>query len=467
MTGATLQPSPWRVFTITASAVFLVSLDATVLYVAFPAINASFPEAGAESLSWVLNAYSIVFGAALVPAGRYADRKGRRFAFVTGTTLFALASVLCAVSPNVVMLIAARAMQAIGAALLAPASLALILDVFAREKRAVAISTWGAVGALASAVGPGVGATLVHLFGWRSVFLINLPVALVAVLRARRELRETVAEDASHQSDIPGAVLLSCAIAMTALGLVQVERWGPTSVGVGGGGPAGGGGRGAMGVGFLLLFVFWVWTRRHPAPMLDLSLFAEPNFRRSNLAALVFSAAFSGMFLGFVAFLTKQWNYETWRMGLAITPGPLTVIPVAILGGRYAARHGHARLVTVGGLLYAAAALWFVAVAASEPSFVALWLPGALMTGVAVGLAFPSLSGAAVHAMSASRFGVGNAVNQATRQFGNVFGVAVAVVVLGADAPPERIRVLYALVAMAGLFVAATGLRLDTRPAKS
>lgn len=170
------QTAPWQVFGLVAVGVFLVSLDATIVLAAFPALRASFPEATPAMLSWSLNAYTIIYAALLVPAGRFADTHGRRRVFLGGVALFSLASALAGLAPDPAWLIGFRGLQAVGAAALTPASLALILAAFPPNKRAVAVGLWGAVGALAAAFGPTVGGWLVQLAGRQAVFLVNVPV---------------------------------------------------------------------------------------------------------------------------------------------------------------------------------------------------------------------------------------------------------------------------------------------------
>ena len=170
---------------------FLAFLDATIVNVAFPSIRESFPETSISELSWVLNAYNIVFAAFLVPAGRMADLIGRRRAFAWGVLIFTVFSVICAVAPTVEWLIAARAFQALGAALLVPASLGLVVEAFAPEHRTHAVGLWGASAAVAAGLGPPVGGLLIEIGDWRWAFLINLPVGLLALLAARRQLVES------------------------------------------------------------------------------------------------------------------------------------------------------------------------------------------------------------------------------------------------------------------------------------
>jgi len=186
--------SPWTTFSVVAVAMFLVSLDATIVLAAFPALRDTFPGTSTARISWVLNAYTITYAALLVPAGRLADTQGRRRIFLAGLAIFGLASGLAGLAPDAAWLIALRILQAAGAALLTAASLALILAAFPPEKRAVAVSLWAAVGALAAAFGPAVGGVLVQYSGWQSVFLVNLPIVAWAIWRGQRQLVESRGE---------------------------------------------------------------------------------------------------------------------------------------------------------------------------------------------------------------------------------------------------------------------------------
>jgi EmrB/QacA subfamily drug resistance transporter len=407
---------------VTSLAVFAVSLDTTVLFVAFPAIRESFRDASAAQLSWVLNAYTIVFGSLLVPAGRIADRFGHRRIFLLGVGLFTLASALCGLAPSAAALIVSRALQAVGGALLMPSSLALVLDAFPVGRRATAVGLWSAVGALAAAAGPSLGSAIVQSLGWRWALYLNLPVGAVAVLRGRTLLRESRTGEQGGLPDTLGIALLIASVALLALGVVQMGAWGPV------------GGRtlATLSSGVVLLLAFVARSRRAKLPAVDLTLFNERNYRIANLATFVFGISFSAMFFMFVFFLTQVWGYSLLKAGLAITPGPLTVIPVAILGGRIADARGHRLLLVAGGLVFALGGALMLFSIRSQPDFLFVWLPRALITGVGVGLVLPSLSGAAVQGLPPARFAVGSAVNQAVRQLASVLGVAAVIALLGA-----------------------------------
>lgn len=446
--------SPWPTFWIASAAVFLVSLDTTLLYAAFPALRASFASASAADLSWVLNAYTVVYAAMLVPAGALADKHGRKRVFMLGATLFLAASAACGLSGTVSWLIAARVVQALGAALLTPASLSIVLAAFPANKRAVAISLWGAVSALAAAVGPCLGSIVVDSIGWPWAFYINLPVGALALWFGAGTLVE--ARGNGHgRVDLVGMGLLVLAVGAIALSIVQSEspHWARSELVV------------AAVTGVVSLLAFIAWARKTPHPLVDLGLFRHRTFAMVNLATLAFGCAFAMMFFGFFFYMTGIWHYTLPEAGFAVTPGPLIVIPSAIVGGRLAARLGHRPVLVTGALIYALAGLWFMTMPGDTPDYLRVWLPGLLLNGIGIGLVLPSLSAAAAHKLPPAQYAVGSAVNQATRQIGSVLGVAVTVLLLGHGVLTHASFVpLYAGHIGLALLTALLCLSVDTRP---
>jgi EmrB/QacA subfamily drug resistance transporter len=419
--ASTPAKSAWPAFWIACSAAFLVSLDTTMLFAAFDALRQSFAGTSAAELSWVLNGYTVVYAAMLIPAGGLADAHGRRRIFRLGLALFLAASVACGAAPSVEWLIAARVVQALGAALLTPASMSIVLAAFPSEKRAVAVSLWGAVGGLAAAVGPSLGSWVTETAGWPWAFYINLPVGLWALCRSGSRVEEAV-KPAQHRSvDVIGLLLLMLAVGAIALAIVESgeSRWPVQHIIV-------------VGVSGLLAGVcFVLWAKSRPNALIDLSLFHHRTYRFVNAATLVFGTAFSMMFMGFFFFMIGVWHYTLPQAGLAVTPGPLLVMPTAIVTGRLASRLGHRPFLVGGSVLYACSSMWFLLIPGDQPDYLRHWLPGLLMSGIAVGLVLPSLAAAAVSKLPAEHYAVGAAVNQATRQVGGVLGVAITVGLLG------------------------------------
>ena len=448
-------PSPWPVFWIASVAVFLVSLDTTMLYAAFSALRAGFPQATAADMSWVLNAYTVVYAAMLIPAGGLADTHGRKKVFLIGVTLFLAASAACGLAGSVAWLIAARALQAVGAALLTPASLSIVLAAFPQSKRAVAVSLWGAVGGLAAAIGPSLGSFVVDSIGWPWAFYINLPLGALSIWRGALLLREERRSGPPRRVDAVGMALVIVGVGALALAIVQsnAPSWQRSEL------------LAVAATGLIALVGFVLWARVSRAPLVDLSLFRHRTYTFVNLGTLSFGIAFAMMFFGFFFYMTEVWHYSLPRAGLAITPGPLLVVLTAVLSGRVAGRTGHRPFLVGGSLIYATSGLWFLLMPGEAPDYLHQWLPGVLMSGIGVGMVLPSLSAAAVNRLPADQYAVGSAVNQATRQIGSVLGVAITVLLLGhAGVQRSDFVPLYALHVGLALLTAALCLPVDTRP---
>lgn len=445
---------PWRTFAIACVAVFLVSIDSTVLYAAFPALRAAFSGATPGDVSWVLNAYTVVFAALLVPAGRLADLRGRKRMFLAGGAIFLVASLACGLAGSVEVLVVGRMLQGIGAALLLPASLAIVLAAFPATRRAVVVAMWGAVSGLAAAIGPSLGSLLVEHLGWEWAFFINLPIGGLALLRAAHQLDESRNPDSGAPLDVVGVLLVAGGVGAVAFGLVRSEEAGWSSPAV----------LGPLGGGLAVLAGFVAWARQVPAPAVDLSLFESRTYRYINLATLSFGIAFAMMFFSFFQFATGVWHWSVSHAGLAFTPSPLIVIPTSILSGRIAARAGHKRLLVTGALVFATGTLWLAAMLPAAPAYVTHFLPGMLVIGVGVGMVLPSLSAAAVAQLPPSRFGIGSAVNQAIRQVGSVLGVALAVVLVGGARTVGAFHTSYLWQGGFAIATAALCLPVDTRP---
>jgi EmrB/QacA subfamily drug resistance transporter len=448
--------SPWPVFWIASVATFLVSLDTTMLYAAFAALRAGFPGASAADMSWVLNAYTVVYAAMLIPAGGLADAHGRKRVFLSGVTLFIAASALCGLAGSVGWLIAARVLQAAGAALLTPASLSIVLAAFPQNRPADTVSLWGAGGGVAAAVGPSLGSFIVQTVGWPWAFFINLPIGAVCLWWGASLLTESDRGGPRRRVDAVGMALLVVAVGAIALAIVEADAasWSRADLVA------------TAGTGAIALVAFVVWARSVREPLIEPALFRHRTYSAVNAATLTFGIAFAMMFFAFFFFMGNVWHYSQARAGLAIAPGPLTVIPVAVLTGRLAARFGHRPFLVGGALLYAAAALWFMLVPGNEPSYLVQWLPGLLLSGASVGLVLPSLSAAAVSRLPARHYAVGSAVNQATRAIGSVIGVAITVLLLGhATVVRSDFDAVYAVHIGLALLTAALCLMVNTRPA--
>jgi EmrB/QacA subfamily drug resistance transporter len=456
MTPNLRTTSPWTVLTIASLASFMVFLDTQVLFVAFDDIRATFPQVSFATMSWTLSAYTIALAAALVPAGRMADRFGRKRVFMIGLVSFTLASALCALAPTAGLLVAFRVVQALGAAALIPASLAILLTVFPPAKVPVAVAIWGAIAALAAAIGPTVGALLVDQWGWRAVFLVNVPVGIAAYVLGMRLLPESKEHTRARFPDPLGTLLLAGALTLVALGIVQSDQWHWVSVRT----------IGAFVAGAAVLTWFVVRTLEHPHPALDLSLFGNRSFRWANIATAAFTIGFTATFFASIQFLVGVWHYSIVHAGLAMMPGPLVVMVLAPQFGRLAGKLGQRTLLVPGGLVYAAAAIWMLSRLGTTPNYVTDLLPGGLLTGLGVSMVIPHLTSAAVQGLPADAFGTGSAVNQAIRQFGATFGVALTVALLGTVTPAnalEHFQRVWLMLVICGVLTSAAALALPRK----
>jgi EmrB/QacA subfamily drug resistance transporter len=412
--GGTAKASGSR-STLTAlvvlTGVFLSSLDLFIVNIAFPSISKSFHGESLSSMSWVLSAYTIVFASLLVPAGRWADRAGRKRAFLIGLGIFTASSALCAIAPTLDFLVAARILQASGGALMLPTSLGLLLPAFGPARKGAAIGLWSAVGGAAAAFGPPIGGILVQA-SWRWVFLVNLPFSLVALVVGIRVLRE-IKDPAAHKADLAGASL--------AAGIVEGSNWGWTSPAI----------LGAFGLAVVATALLVVRSGRHPNPIIEPAVIRHRAVALADLSSLVFFAGFGAMVLGGVLFLTGVWHEPVLRAGFMIAPGPLLAALVAYPGGLLGARFSHRSVGTVGSLIFAAASVWWITRIGLIPDYVGAYLPGGIATGIGVGLMLPSLGGAATAPLPPERSATGTALYAMCRQIGLALGVSCLVAVLG------------------------------------
>jgi EmrB/QacA subfamily drug resistance transporter len=412
------------IFAVTVVGAFMASLDLSVVNVAFPALERSWPDDTQASLAWVITAYAIVYGSLLVTAGRTADRLGRRRIFFLGLWVFTVGSGLCSLAPSLAWLLVGRVGQGVGAALLLPASLGLLLEAFPKQLRSQAVALWAGAGALAVATGPSLGAALITAGGWRLAFVINVPIGVAGWTFGRRVLVEDRPAGRPAPPDFLGVVLVTVGFASLVLAISEGPTWGWTDAKV----------LGCLAGSLALGAVFVRRCARRPDPLLDFRLFADRSFSVANAATVLYTMGFFAMLLGNILFLTSVWRYTILEAGLAITPGPIVVALVSGWSGKLAARYGFRRVLVPGFVTFAAGLLWYLVRVGPSPDYLARWLPGTLISGLGIGLTFPVLAAAAVASLGAERFAVGSAVNQTARQVGGALGVAVLVAILAGSA---------------------------------
>ena len=445
--SAPRAPRPGAVLLITSAAAFLSSLDLFIVNIAFPDIRADFPGTDLGQMSWILNGYTVVFAAFLALAGRLADRFGHKRVFLIGLTVFTLASAACAVAPSVWTLVAARAVQAVGAAFVMPTSLSLLLGAYPAEKRSQAVGAWASIGAVAAALGPPLGGLLVQA-SWHWVFLVNVPVGIVALVAGARVLRESDVER-TGVPDLLGALALIVGVGSLAYALVRAPDvgWSAPEVVVG------------FVVAVAGLVAVVVRSRRHPVPALDLAVVRVPAVGLATLMMAAFTTAFAGMLVVNVLYMTGTWGWSAQLAGLGLAAGPLVVVVVSRIAGRLSARVGVGPVATVGAVAFAAGPTWWLLNLGLEPDYLVGMLPGQLLTGLGVGLILPTLSSVVGSSLPAAQWGSGSSLINTARQVGSVLGVALLVSVIGARTtgrPEEFGSVQAGWVLLVGAAVAAT-----------
>jgi MFS transporter, DHA2 family, methylenomycin A resistance protein len=403
-------PSPLALVVICIG-YFLVILDTMVVNVALPSIGRDL-HGGVFDLQWVVDAYTLSFAGLLLAGGTLAERLGGRRVFLAGTASFALASVGCGLAPSMGILVTARLVQGIGAALLVPSSLVLLQAAYpTRAGRARALGIWGSIAGLGAATGPIVGGLLVSAWSWRGVFFLNLPFALAALVLSRWSVRETPRRP--RGLDLPGQVLAVAALGLLTGALVTAGRLGWTS--------------GWVLAGFALAAVagaaFAGTEIRSQDPMLPLSLFRRRSFRSGTAVGLLINLGFYGQLFVMTLYFQDIRGYSALRTGLALLPEAALLIVASTLSGRIMARTGP-RLPMLAGLLIGGAGLLGIAIADPHTAYAVLIAPMAA-AGFGMALTMPAATAAVMEAAPPDRGGIASGVVNAARQAGGVLGVAL------------------------------------------
>ncbi len=413
--------SPGLVLALTAVSFFMVSLDALVVVTALPAIHQSLG-GSIGTLDWAVNAYALTFAAGIITAAAIGERFGRRRTYVAGIAVFTVASALCALAPSAGTLIAARAVQGIGAAAITPLALTILASSFPAAKRGAIVGIWGGLGGLAVAGGPLVGGAVVQGLDWHWVFWINVPIGALAVLGSLLFLpagRPAAPGPGSAPArlDVPGAVLIAASAALLAWGLVRAGEsgWGDSA------------GLAALGGGAVALAGFAAWERRAAQPMLPLRLLRNRGFVAASVAGFMsFGAIMSA------AFLTAQYfqlglGYSPLGAGLRMLPWTATPLLVAPAAGALADRIGTRPLIVCGLVLQAGGLAWVsvLATGTAAGGYGRYVLPFVL-AGIGVSMSIPTVPTAALGAVAPGEVGRASGVSNTMQRFGGAFGIAVA-----------------------------------------
>jgi len=412
----------WLVLATLSLGFFLTLLDLTIVNIAIPAIRQDL-HASLAGIGWVINAYIIVVAALVITTGRLGDLHGKRTLFVTGVVLFTLASVASGLARNTGELIATRAVQGLGAALLSPQTMAIIMVTFPAHRRGVALGVWGGVGGLATIAGPTIGGLLVSSLGWRWIFFVNLPVGLVATVLALLVIPE-VGTGRRRRLDLPGVLLVSAALVAITYGLVEGQDYGWGTVWSFVTIPL------ILCVGVMLLAVFLVVeTRRQDGdPLLPFPLFRDRNYSLMGVANVMLSVGMVGMALPLTLYLQSELDFSAVKAGLTMAPSSLVAVVVAPFAGHLADRGG--KYLLMAGFVLFAAGLTQLAIAAAPAARWYDLLPGFLVIGLGVGLAMSPMQTIATRNIQSELAGAASGVLNALRPIGSALGSAVVLAIL-------------------------------------
>jgi EmrB/QacA subfamily drug resistance transporter len=409
--------NPWAVLLVVSLGFFMTLLDLTIVNIAIPNMISRL-HASLDDVLWVINAYALVLAVLLITAGRLGDLLGQRRMFFAGVVVFTLASAACGLAPGAGWLVAFRAVQGLGAAMLMPQTLAILTMVFPPERRGAAFGVWGAVAGVATIAGPTLGGLLVTTFDWRYIFFINIPVG-AAVLILTVVLVPDLRTGQRHYFDVAGVLLASGALLAICFGLVEGQRydWGKVvsfiSIPL------------ILAVGVVLLGLFlWVQARKQDAePLVPFSLFRDRNFSLMNFVAATISIGILGIYLPFVIYLQSVLGFSALKAGLTLAPASVIAMFVAPVAGRLSDRIGGKYILITGLLCFSVGMGWLALIAQPGSAWYDFFAPQ-LVAGVGMGCTFAPMTTVAMRNINPRMAGAASGTFNTTRQVGSVIGTA-------------------------------------------
>lgn len=398
---------------VTALASFMMALDAMIITTAFAAIRTEFGSP-VETLQWTVNAFNLTFAVLLLTGAALGDRFGRRRMFAAGIALFVVASAACALASNATTLIAARALQGSGAALVMPLAMAILSGTFSREERARALGIFSGITGCALIIGPAIGGFITEHFGWRWVFWINLPIGLIAIGLVLARLRESFGPAAAL--DIPGLLLIALAALALVWSLLRGNAVGWASAEV----------MGTLMSGLVLTAFFVLWELRAAAPMVPMRLFASRALAFGMSASVLFYAAMYGVLFLLPQFLQTTLGFDAFGAGLRLLPWTATLFITAPIAGAVVNRFGERPLVVTGLLMQAIGLGWIAEIVSPSVPYAALVAP-LVLAGVGVSMAMPAAQNAILGSVAVAEMGKASGIFNMGRFLGGMFGIAALV----------------------------------------
>ena len=409
--------SPWVVLLVVSLGFFMTLLDLTIVNIAIPNMITRL-HASLDDILWVINAYALVLAVLLITAGRLGDLFGQRTMFIAGIIVFTAASAACGLAPNATALIAFRAVQGLGAAMLMPQTLALLTMVFPPERRGAAFGIWGAVAGVATIAGPTLGGLLVTAFDWRYIFFVNLPIGIIVIALAV-VLIPDLRTGRRHRLDVAGVVLASAALTAICYGLVEGQRYNWSTITSFVSIPL------VLGVGVVLLAIFLLVqrTKQDGEPLIPFSLFRSRNFSLMNWVSGTVTIGMMGIFLPFTIYLQSVLGFSALKAGLTMAPASVMSMFIAPVAGRLSDRIGGKFILMTGLLCFAAGMGWMALIARTTSAWYD-FLPALIVAGFGMGCTFAPMTTVAMRDVQYQMAGAASGVLNTTRQVGAVIGTA-------------------------------------------
>ncbi|TDD77801.1 DHA2 family efflux MFS transporter permease subunit [Actinomadura rubrisoli] len=410
--------NPWAILLTLSLGFFMTLLDLTIVNIAIPSMIDKL-DASLDEVLWVTNAYILVLAVLLITAGRLGDLWGKKNLFIAGVTLFTVASLVCGIAQDPVQLIAARAVQGLGAALLMPQTMSIIINVFPAERRGAALGVWGAVAGVSTIAGPTVGGLLVTSLDWRWIFFVNLPIGIL-VLAMAIPILPAHTPAVRHRFDVAGVLLASAALFCLTFALTEGQKfdwdgriWGLI----------------AAGLALFVVFVLYQRTQQDKEPLVPFSLFRDRNFTILNIVGAAVSIGMIGLFLPMTIYMQSVLGFSALKAGLVMAPSSVVSMFLAPVAGKLSDRIGGKFILMTGLTLYAIGMMWLVAVADVGTDWTAFIAP-LVVAGLGVGGVFAPMATEATRNVPRHLAGAASGVNNTIRQVGSVLGSAAVGAVL-------------------------------------
>ena len=411
----------WRALAVSSAGAVLVSFNSTATNIAFDDLTRSFPDSGQSIVSWTSSGFFIGLAGFMLVGGRLADRTGRRRVFRLGMAGFVVSAVASALAPSIWVLIGARILQAVAGALVLPASLAMILPEFPKERHGTAVGVWAATSPVASAIAPSVAAAMLELASWRWLYFITAPIAALTLAAGWRLLRESRADVVPGRLDILGVTEGTAAITLLVFAVSQGPAWGwghPVVVG-------------SLVTSAVLLPLFIHQSRRHPAPLLNLSLFAERPVWTANLANFLIHVAGLSVWLMWPLYMSRVWGWDKFAIGVALTPGPIFSGITTTLAGRLSDNYGYKWSLRLGTVILVVGMGWQWYAIGPDASYLTSLFPTISAMGMGWALVSPQLNGALLKHVEPDFWGEANASFNTVRNVAAALGIAIAIGLVG------------------------------------